>query len=102
MDNKWKAWDAAEAIETEQDAIAYLNEVLALDDPAIVQDALGDIARSKGMAALARQVGVGRESLYKSLSKTGNPRFSTIVKVLDCLGLTLRVVPKSPCEAQAV
>lgn len=102
MGAEWKAWDAAEAIETAQDVAAYLNEILALDDPAIVQDALGDIARSKGMAMLACQVGVGRESLYKSLSKAGNPRFSTIVRLLDCLGLQLQVVPKEACEALAM
>lgn len=100
MGNEWTAWDAATIIEAEEDAIAYLNEVLALDDPAIVQGALGDIARAKGMGAIAQQVGVGRESLYKSLSKTGNPRFSTIVKVLDCLGLMLQVAPREAPKAR--
>lgn len=53
--------------------------------------ALGDIARAKGMAQLARDIGLGRESLYKALSATGNPEFATILKVVRALGLQFHV-----------
>ncbi len=59
------------------------------DDPAFIANALGNIARAKGMSRLARETGLGRESLYKALSGEGNPRFSTILKVVSALGLRL-------------
>ena len=55
--------------------------------------ALGDIARSKGMASIAEATGLGRESLYKSLSENGNPELATVLKVVDALGLKLTAVP---------
>lgn len=66
--------------------LQFLNAVLELGDPAILPDELGVIARSARYEAVAEETGLGRESLYKSLSKSGNPRFSTVVNVLDCLG----------------
>jgi len=57
--------------------------------PALVAAALGDIARAKGMTEIAREAGLGRESLYKALSPGGNPEFSTILKVVRALGLRL-------------
>ena len=62
-------------------------------DPALVVAVLGDIARARGMTQLARETGVGRESLYKALSSTGNPEFATVLKVVRALGLQLRVQP---------
>ena len=94
MTTEWTSWDAADDIESEEDAIAFLNAVLELNDPSLVPSALGAIARSRGMAQIAADTGLGRESLYKALSKTGNPKFSTIVKVLGSMGLSLQVTPK--------
>ena len=93
MAGKWTNWDAAEDIATEEDAVDFLNAVLELNDPSLVPDALGAIARSRGMAQIAADTGLGRESLYKALSKSGNPRFSTVVKVLGSMGLSLQVTP---------
>ena len=56
--------------------------------------ALGDVARAKGMTKIAEKAGLGRESLYKSLSSEGNPRFSTVLKVVDALGFQLSIKPK--------
>ena len=60
-------------------------------DPALVAAALGDIARAKGMSQVARDAGLGRESLYKALSADGNPEFATVLKVIHALGLKLKV-----------
>ena len=84
-----RRWDAAEHLETEADMAAYLEAALAEGDPALVAAALGDIARAKGMADIARQTGLGRESLYKALSPDGNPEFATVLKVVQALGLRL-------------
>ena len=82
-----RKWDAAEHLKTEKDMAAYLEAALEEGEPAVVAAALGDIARSRGMAEVARRTGLGRESLYKALSADGNPEFSTILKVVKALGL---------------
>jgi probable addiction module antidote protein len=68
---------------------AYLEAALEENDPALIAAALGDIARAKGMSQIAKQTNLGRESLYKALSPDGNPEFSTILKVINALGLQL-------------
>ena len=82
-------WDVAEHLETEEDMAAYLEAALEENDPALIAAALGDIARAKGMSQIAKQTNLGRESLYKALSPDGNPEFSTILKVINALGLQL-------------
>lgn len=82
-------WDAAERLETEEDMAIYLEAALEQNDPALVAAALGDIARAKGMTQIAREAGLGRESLYKALSPEGNPELATVLKVLKALGLRL-------------
>ena len=85
-----RPWDAAEHLETGEDMVAYLEAALEQDDPKLVVAALGDIARAKGMAKVAQEAGLGRESLYKSLSPDGNPEFGTVLRVMRALGLRLR------------
>jgi probable addiction module antidote protein len=85
-------WDVAEHLETEEDMVAYLEAALEENDPSLIAAALGDIARAKGMSQIAKQTGLGRESLYKALSPEGNPEFSTILKVVSALGLHLHAV----------
>ena len=74
----------AEHLETDEDMAAYLEAALEEGDPALVAAALGDIARAKGMAQIAQETGLGRESLYKALSPEGNPEFATVLK--GCAG----------------
>ena len=83
-------WDAAQHLETDAARVAYLEAALEDGDPAIVAAALGDIARAVGMTAVAREAGLGRESLYKALSKDGNPELGTVLKVVAALGLRLK------------
>jgi probable addiction module antidote protein len=82
-------WDAAEHLRTDADMAAYLEAALEDGDPALVAAALGDIARARGMSGIARETGLGRESLYKALSPEGNPEISTVLKVVKALGLRL-------------
>jgi len=88
---KTRPWDVVEHLETGEDITAYLEAVLDDGDPALVSAALGDIARARGMTEIAREAGLGRESLYKALSPEGNPEFATVMKVLRALGLSLHV-----------
>ena len=84
-------WDPARYLESDEDVAAYLDAALEEDDPALLAAALGDVARAKGMTQIARETGLGRESLYKALSTDGNPEFGTVQKVVRSLGLKLHV-----------
>ena len=84
-------WDAAAYLKNDDDIAHYLEAAFEDGDPSLVAAALGDVARAKGMAQIAQAAGLGRESLYKALSKEGNPEFGTVLKVMHALGLKLRV-----------
>ena len=86
---KTKRWDAANHLKSDADVIAYLEAAFEDGDSGVVAAALGDIARAKGMARVARQAGLGRESLYKALSAGGNPELATILRVMRALGIRL-------------
>ncbi len=90
---KTRVWDPAEHLESEEDITAYLQAAFEEGDATLIAAALGDIARAKGMSQIARETGLGRESLYKALSAEGNPEFSTILKVVEALGLKLQALP---------
>lgn len=85
-------FDVAEHLRTAEEMAAYLEA--CLDEPdadaAFIAKALGDIARAKGMAHVARETGLSRESLYKALSGDRSPAFDTVLKVIRALGLKLR------------
>jgi probable addiction module antidote protein len=91
---KTRPWDPAEHLGDAEDMAAYLEAALEDGDPRVVAAALGDIARAKGMTQVARDTGLGRESLYKALSPDGNPELATLLKVIAALGLQLRAAPK--------
>lgn len=90
------AFDAADYLGTEEARIAYLNDAVASGDPGILASALGAVARAqsrtKGMGELARATGIKRQTLNKSLSPKGNPSLTTLVPVVEKLGLGLRFV----------
>ncbi|HWK46092.1 MAG TPA: addiction module antidote protein [Stellaceae bacterium] len=86
-------WDAADHLDSQAAIAAYLNAVLEDGDPALIAAALGDVARSRGMRAVSRETGLGRTSLYKALSAEGRPEFTTVMKVVEALGLRLSVSP---------
>ena len=85
-----RPWDPAEHLETKEDMAAYLNVALEDGDLSVIMATLGDIARARRMSMVAQETGLGRESLYKSLSAEGNPEFATVLKVVSALGLRLQ------------
>ena len=87
-------WDTAEFLETKEDVMAYLDAAVAENDIQLLLKAVWNIARSKGMAQIAKELNLRREGLYDSLSPKGNPSFSTVAKVLDNLGFRLSVQQK--------
>jgi len=86
-------WEPSEDLETPESIVHYLEAALEDGDSKVIAAVLGDIARSKGMTAISEATGLGRESLYKSLSENGNPEFATVLKVVEALGLRLLAVP---------
>jgi len=93
MKTKTTVWDAAAHLKTKNDRAAYLAGAFEDGDPALIAAALGDIARAEGMAKIARKTGLGRESLYKTLSTDGNPELATLLKVFSAIGLKLHAAP---------
>lgn len=79
-------------LKTQKDVVAYLNAALEDGHPAVLLEALRNVAQAKGgMGALAKAAGVSRESLYKTLSRRGNPKIETIMELLRALGLKLTI-----------
>ena len=90
---KTKPFDPAEYLEDSESIAAYLTDALESEDPTFVADALGVIARARGMSEVASKTGLSRESLYRALSADGNPEFATILRVVQALDLRLSAVP---------
>ncbi|KMO10562.1 addiction module antitoxin [Methylobacterium indicum] len=86
-------WDIADSLDTPERVALYLEAVLEEGDPALLAAALGDIARTQGMAQIAQRTGLSRETLYRTLSDKGNPQLTTLMAVLKSLGLKLTVAP---------
>ena len=86
-----KKFDVVDFLETDEELVLYLNEALKFNDPTFFVEALGDVARAKGMTSISNASGLGRQALYRSLSSDGNPRIDTLFKVLDTLNVRLTV-----------
>jgi probable addiction module antidote protein len=86
-------FDAADYLDTEQRQVAYIAAALESGDADFVRDALGLVARARGMSGIAKKAGLNGESLYKALGETGNPEFGTIMRIVRALGLTLSARP---------
>lgn len=91
MSEQFSRWDPVDQLQSDEDMAMYLDACLEEDpgDGSVVRAALNDIARAQGMTQLAKATGITREGLYKALSPTGNPEFSTILKVIKALKIKL-------------
>jgi probable addiction module antidote protein len=84
---KLVAFDAARYLDSDEAVAEYMSAMLEANDPDLLLLALGDVARAKGMAQVAKEAGLGRESLYKALTPGAKPRFDTVLKVAKALGV---------------
>lgn len=84
-------YDPVEDLDSPEAIEIFLNDAFETGDPAYISKALGVVARSKGMTAVASDTGLAREQLYSSLSENGNPTLKTIIKIIQSWGLGLRV-----------
>jgi probable addiction module antidote protein len=92
-ERKLERYDVTDFLEGEEDVFAYLNAAFDDGHPEVVAHAIGNVARVRGMSRIAKECGLGRESLYKSLSDRGNPEFGTVLRVLKAIGVRLRAEP---------
>ena len=88
-----KPFDAAKYLETEEDFAELLSDALETGDAAYIANALGVVARARGMTQVAKDAGVTREALYKALSPTGDPKLSTLLGVMKALGVKFVAAP---------
>src|SRR5882724_13183340 len=91
--SKTTRFDAADYLDTEARQVAYIAAALETGEADFVRDALGLVARARGMGGIARKAGLNRESLYKALGEAGNPEFGTVMRIVGALGLTLSARP---------
>ncbi|MBB4952777.1 putative addiction module antidote protein [Agrobacterium vitis] len=89
------AWDATEFLTSDEAIAAYLEAAFEDGEPKVIAVALGNIARAKGMTSVAAQSGITREALYKALSEKGDPKLSTLLGVMNALGLRVSVSAKA-------
>jgi probable addiction module antidote protein len=88
---KTTRFKAADYLDSEERQVAYITAALETGDADFVRDALGIVARARGMSGIAKNAGLNRESLYKALGENGNPEFATVMRIVRALGLTLSV-----------
>ena len=90
---KLVVFDAARYLNDDEAIAEYMTAILEANDPDLLLLALSDVARAKGMAQVAKDAGLGRESLYKALAPGAKPRFETVMKVARALGVKFTVQP---------
>jgi len=97
---KTTRFDAADYLDSEERQAAYIAAALETGDADFVRDALGIVARARGMAGVAKSAGLSRESLYKALGESGNPEFTTVMRVVRAMGLTLSAHSAAPTRSR--
>lgn len=90
---KLRPFDAADYLDNDEVIAEYLNAALEDKNPDVFLTAISDVAKARGMSRLAKDSGLGRESLYKALSPGAKPRYDTVIKLLRALGVDLRTSP---------
>lgn len=93
MKRKLSKFDAADYLDNEEVIAEYLNAALEDEDPDVFLVAVSDVAKARGMAQLAKDAGLGRESLYKALAPGAKPRYDTVFKLIRALGVELHATP---------
>jgi probable addiction module antidote protein len=91
---KISRFDAADYLDSEEMIAEYINAVMEDGDPELLLAAISDVAKARGMAKVAEDAGLGRESLYKALAPGAKPRYDTVLKLLHALGVKLSVSPE--------
>lgn len=89
-------FDAADYLDSEEAIAEYLNAALEDENPDVFLVAVRDVSRARGISQLAKDTGLGRESLYKALTPGAKPRYDTVLKLMKALGVQLHATPAHP------
>lgn len=100
MAEKLLDFDMADALDSDEVIAEYLTQVFADGDSDEIIRALGHVAKARGMAMVAKESGLGRESLYKALTPGAQPRFDTVLRVCRAIGMPLQSMPVARCMAK--
>jgi len=92
MSEKLETFEISKYLDNNEVIAEYLSQILEDGDLDELLSAISDIAKAKGMTQIAKETGLGRESLYKSFSTGSKPRFDTVVKVLNSFGIKLKAI----------
>lgn len=92
------AWDPIETLTSPEAELAYLQAAFEDGDPALIAAVIGDLARARGMAQIAKDAGLSRETMYKAFRREGNPTLETLTGVLRALGVKLAIQSTHPAE----
>lgn len=90
---KYSKFDVVDYLDSEEAIAAYLSAVMEENDPELLIAALGDIARARGIAKLAEDSGLNRESLYKALRPGAKPRFDTVFRIMKAMNIKIQATP---------
>ena len=96
MTSTYAPFDPADYLDNDAVIAEYLSAAVEDPNPDVFLAALGDVAKARGMAQIARDAGLGRESLYKALNRGAHPRYETVSAVLRALGVKFAVVADQP------
>lgn len=88
-------FDVADSLTSDATIAAYINDVISSGNQALINEAVRNVIRARGVAAVAEEAGLTREGAYKALRPSSKPRFETIAALLDALGMAIKVVPKA-------
>lgn len=88
-----RPWNTLDYLKTRDEQVAYLEAAIAEDDPSVLAEAIGAIARARGVSAFSRETGLSREAIYKAFRTGGNPTLETVSKATKALGLRLTLAP---------
>ena len=91
MRTKLTEFDASAYLDSDELVAEYLSAALGDENPDVFLSAIGNVAKARGMSAIAESTGLGRESLYKALAPGAKPRYDTVLKVLQSFGVKLHV-----------
>ncbi len=100
MNVKLRVFDPAEFLDDEETIAHYLADAAADENPDAFLEALGDVARARGMSDIARRTGLGRQNLYRALSPGANPSYHTLRKVMAALGVAFTTQTTKPAATQ--
>lgn len=92
-------YDAAEFLDSPEAMAVFIEDIMESNDPAMIANGIGVVARAKGMTDLAKATGIGRESLYQLLGKNGNPTLKNLTLILNALGMQLSAKPLTSSKA---